>query len=50
MEVLNVEEPPRPSTADRIRALKKIELDKIDFYPTVLYKAILEKSVQTRRE
>lgn len=32
--------PPRPSSADQIRALKKAELDKIDFYKTKLNEAI----------
>ena len=50
MEVLKVEEPPRPSTADRIRALKRAELDKIDFYPTALNKAIVGRPLSAGAE
>ena len=40
MEIMKVPEPPRPSTADRIRALKRAEMHKTDFYKTALNKAI----------
>lgn len=50
MEVMKVEEPPRPSTADRIRALKKAELDKIDFYKTALNKAIVGRPLTASAE